>query len=101
MGNSSKSGRVVVEAGDCFEIAQHIARTDVEGYTVVLDSKKGVYFGLNRIASDVLEMLAAGQSVGAVNEELAKRYKCDPVIVEHDLFKYVAELFGRGIVEPV
>jgi hypothetical protein len=65
---------------------------------VVLDLKAGEYFGLNDVAADAFERLAAGRTTSEVVADLLNVYEVDATRLAHDIEELVASLLQRGLL---
>jgi hypothetical protein len=84
-----------------YTLASEISHTDVDGYTIILDCRNGVYIGLNGVASEILGMLCAGERLADVSDAIARDYQIDVAVAHHDAEACVTELVSRGVMRAV
>lgn len=70
---------------------------DVDG-AILLDTKAGKYYSLNRVAADIWRGIEGGESLDEVARDLASRYGQPPDEVMSDVQTLVASLQRLGIV---
>lgn len=71
----------------------------VDDEAMVLDTKSGRYYGLNEVATQMLEGLLAGRSQADVVAGIAARYEADAARIATDLDRLLADLRERGLVD--
>ncbi len=69
---------MTLEPSDTFRPHPAIASEVVDGELVVLQLDDGLYYGLDRMGTQIWTRLVAGQCVGDVVAELAQRYPDEP-----------------------
>jgi Coenzyme PQQ synthesis protein D (PqqD) len=70
---------------------------DVDG-AIILDTKAGKYYSLNRVAADIWRGIEAGQPLEQVAQDLASRYAQPPDEVLSDVRALVDSMQRLGIV---
>jgi hypothetical protein len=70
----------------------------VDGELVLLDTEAGVYFGLNRVATRMVELLRRFGDAERVVEELGKEYKAPAERLREDLRTLIRSLVEKGLV---
>jgi Coenzyme PQQ synthesis protein D (PqqD) len=84
------AGRLVI-SGDVSAIL------DRDG-AILLDTKAGKYYSLNRVGADIWRGLEAGQPIEQVVTDLATRYGQPPDIVLNDAHDLIASMQRLGLV---
>lgn len=75
--------------------------TELEGETVILHLRDGVYYGLDAVGTFVWQLLAEARTVAALVEDVRARYDVDRTRCEQDLLALLDELATRGLVTVV
>lgn len=73
------------------------ARIDDE--VVMLDTRQGCYFGLDRSGAVIWDLIADPRSVGDVCQELVERYDVPPETCRADVISFLTELADAGLIE--
>jgi hypothetical protein len=71
---------------------------DLDGEAAILDTKSGIYYGLNPVGAAIWELIREPRSGRAVLEALVTRYDAPRQQLETDLLRLLAELQLRGLV---
>lgn len=66
-----------------------------------MDVEKGLYFGLDTIASDVWSRLQTPVTVTELAQDLSRTYAADVDVIEADVIPLLREMVAQGLVEPV
>jgi hypothetical protein len=77
--------------------------TSVDGDIVVFSVQAGAYFSLNRIGTQIWNMLAEPQNVGQILDALARLYDADGETVARDVTPFLQSLINHHllcVVEP-
>lgn len=83
-------------------VMRHVAgivSKEVDGETVILDTHKGVYCGLNDVGSDIWRLLGEGSCVREVIEHLLATYEISRDVLERDTRDLVSKLVENGLLE--
>lgn len=68
--------------------------------TAILNTEKGVYFGLNESGTLVWEFLGKSRSVDEICTLVLAEYEVDPAICENDVQALLASLLEHGLITP-
>jgi hypothetical protein len=72
---------------------------ELDGETILLNLDTGIYFGLDKVGTDVWRaILAAGtleEALGRVQSE----YDVDPAVLRTDFLRLVDELLAKGLLQ--
>lgn len=74
---------------------------ELDGELVLLDTRTGVYYGLNRVGADIWRLLAQGYPTEAIARHLLENYEVDAGTVERDLTGFIAGLLTCGLAQRV
>lgn len=83
-----------------YRIPEHVEFNRVDGDFVLMDLKKGTYFGLDGVASVLWQALADHGSPEPGVEEVVARFEVDRGRVERDARELIDELECKGLLEP-
>jgi len=72
---------------------------ELQGEAVLLNLKTGVYLGLDRIGTQIWQLLQADGSLGKVSEVILREYDVTPEKLTRDLVNLVAQMEQQGLVE--
>lgn len=80
------------------EIAPHVRFAQVEQSYVLMDLKRGIYLGLDAVASHVWQSLSEHGDMSRAADELCRDYDVDREQAMADIELWVAELASKGLV---
>ena len=66
---------------------------------VILQLKKGVYYGLNPLGARIWELLKEPRTVRDIKEVILAEYEVGPEQCEQDLLRLLKELAAHGLIE--
>lgn len=70
----------------------------LDGETVILNLKDGVYYGLNAVGSRIWQLIQEKKSVGEIIETLLDEYDVDPEQCEREVLALLESLSSKGLV---
>jgi hypothetical protein len=70
---------------------------ELNGESVLLDLKSGVYFGLNGVGTRAWNLMTQGGSLRDVNVALTGEYDAPAAVIENELLRFAAELCDHGL----
>jgi len=73
--------------------------TRLEDETVLLELKKGMYYGLNAVGTLIWEMVQRPQTLEALYGAVLDQYNVDPETCKHDVLRLIEEMRVAGLVE--
>jgi hypothetical protein len=74
---------------------------DLDGRVVVLSVRAGSYFGFNRVAGEIWNMLAEPCRVGRIFDTLTERHDVDPDIMARDVTPFLQTLVEQRLARVV
>jgi hypothetical protein len=80
------------------EIAPHVRFTEVEQSYVLMDLKRGIYLGLDAVASHIWQSLSEHGDMSRAADELCRDYDVDREQAMADIELWVSELASKGLV---
>ena len=72
---------------------------EVDGETVILHLKDGIYYGLNAVGTHIWSLIQQPRSVETILEVLSSEYEVEPEVCRRDLLALLEELASHGLVE--
>jgi len=69
------------------------------GEAILMSTQRGVYYRVNEVARQVLELAATPISLAEVRDHLLAQYDIDRQTCERDLDEYVRQMDEQGLVE--
>lgn len=65
----------------------------------ILDSVRGVYYGLNPVGTRVWNLLQKPVKIAELRDSLVLEYEVEPARCEADLFELLSRLESAGLIE--
>jgi Coenzyme PQQ synthesis protein D (PqqD) len=81
------------------KLAANLSYTVIDGEAVVMNIDTGTYLGLNRVATRIVELLAAGRDTDHIVTALQTEYHVDEPTIRRDLERFISDATHRGILE--
>lgn len=81
------------------KVSQEVLSQAVSGETVLLDLAGEQYFGLDKTASRIWELIVQTESVQDVFEIMLEEYDVDPEQLGSDIEQMIESLFDKGLIE--
>jgi len=72
---------------------------DLGGEVAILNTKKGVYYGLDPIGARIWNLIQQPRSVNELCEAILQEYDVEPERCESDLLVLLQKLQSEGLVE--
>jgi hypothetical protein len=73
--------------------------TRLDDETVLLELKKGTYYGLNAVGSLIWEMVQQPQSIEALCSAVVEQFNVEPETCKRDVLRLIEEMQVAGLVE--
>jgi hypothetical protein len=86
----NRSSRLVVVPGVVF--------AEVDGDTVLLDGRSGVYYALNQIGTRLWALIIGGAALGEIHDVLLEEYDVPAEVLWADLTRLVGEMTDNALV---
>jgi hypothetical protein len=80
-----------------FSDSVSVSKLDEE--MVLLDSRTGMYYGLNAVGSRLFELLSANPSRGDAVATLLGEFEVDAATLNADVDRFLRDLKGAGLAE--
>ena len=79
--------------------SQEQVSCDLDGESVILSMKNGVYYGLDPVGARVWTLIQSPTPLGEVRDAILAEYDVEPARCEADLCELVESLSNEGLVE--
>lgn len=79
--------------------AKEQSSSDLEGETIILNLKSGVYYGLKAVGAGIWNLLQEPRTVSEIRDAILVKYQVEPEQCEGDLLNLLRELESEGLVE--
>jgi len=80
---------------------EHVLAGSLGDETVTMDVNQGRYYGLNRTACRLWELMSEPVAVRGLCDKLAAEFAVSPEQCERDVLNFVKDLQTRGLVQVV
>lgn len=71
----------------------------VDGESILLHMKTGVYFGLDEVGTEIWALLETGKSFDEIVKHLTAIFSVDQKVIEADLAQFLSDLKNKSILE--
>lgn len=72
---------------------------DLAGELAILDSKSGIYYGLDSVGARIWSLVLEWKNVGEIRDVLLEEYDVDRAQLETDISHLFEDLFTKGLIE--
>lgn len=72
---------------------------DLAGELAILDSKTGVYYGLDPVGARIWSLILEYKTIAEIRATLLEEYEVDPPQLEGDMAHLLGDLFTKGLIE--
>ncbi|MFZ3212156.1 MAG: PqqD family protein [Terriglobales bacterium] len=79
--------------------SEDVVWRNLQGESVLLDLKSGVYFGLDVVGTRIWTLLQDHSDLQAVLQELLAEYEVNEETCAHDLMDLVSAMAEKGLVQ--
>lgn len=73
--------------------------TELDGEVIILNTVKGVYFGLDAVGALIWSCLQKPTALGEVRDAVLREYEVDAALCEADVITLVQNLVAQELVE--
>lgn len=81
------------------QIAEDLIHREVSGEAVILNTKTGVYCGLDEVGSRIWKLIQEPASVKSIVAQITDEYDVDPKVFKQDLMSLLDDLSKNGLIE--
>ena len=86
---------------DAVAISPDVVFRELDGEAVLLRLDAGIYYGLDKVGTRILELIAELGSLRLVFEAMQRDYDVEAATLETDLLRLAAELCANGLSVPL
>jgi hypothetical protein len=96
-----------MKSSDAIELDTMVVQTEdifsseLDGETVLMSLTQAAYFGLDSTGQIIWNMITEPCRVGDLCDQLVAEYDVDRSIIEQDVFDFLNELNGEGLIQVV
>jgi hypothetical protein len=72
---------------------------ELDGETILLNLDTGIYFGLDKVGTDVWRALRAAGTLGEALTQVQSEYDVDPAVLRADFLRLVGDLLAKGLLQ--
>lgn len=72
--------------------------TDLDGEVIILDTAKGIYYGLDAVGASIWNLIQQPKTLAEVRSAITEEYEVDPDTCERDLIRLIQSLSSNGLV---
>lgn len=72
---------------------------DLAGEVAILNSKTGIYYGLDPVGARIWALVQQGKTVEEMRDIMLEEYEVEPGQLEGDIVHLLADLEGKGLIE--
>lgn len=76
-----------------------IIHTDMDGETVMMSMEQGEYYGLDKTASTIWNMLEEGLTVAQICESLCRKYDVPAQQCEADTIPFLQDMAAHDVIQ--
>ncbi|BAZ34096.1 hypothetical protein NIES4074_66100 [Cylindrospermum sp. NIES-4074] len=73
--------------------------SDLDGETVILDTKAGVYYGLNSVGASIWNLIQQPKTFAEIQSTILAKYEVESDQCENDILTLLQELAKEGLIE--
>ena len=73
--------------------------SELNGETIILDKKSGVYYGLNSVGAKIWNLIQEPKEVVEIRDAILAKYQIESERCESDILKLLEELAAEGLIE--
>ena len=73
--------------------------SDLEEETVILDTKSGVYYGLNTVGTSIWNLVHQPKTIKEIQDALLAKYEVEPEQCNQELLVILQQLESEGLIE--
>lgn len=72
---------------------------ELDGETILLNLETGIYFGLDKVGTDVWRAIRAVGTLGEALDLVQSEYAVEPAVLRADFLRLVDELLAKGLLQ--
>jgi hypothetical protein len=80
-------------------VPEAVITRELDGETILLNLDTGIYFGLDKVGTDVWRAIRAAGTLGDALDRVQSEYDVEPAVLRADFLRLVDELFAKGLLQ--
>jgi Coenzyme PQQ synthesis protein D (PqqD) len=80
-------------------VAKEQISSDLDGESIILNIKSGVYYGLNAVGANIWNLIQQPKTISEIQDALLTKYEVEPEQCDRDLLAMLQELETEGLIE--
>lgn len=88
-----------IESNVVFKHAAGQVSADLGGEMAILDSKSGIYYGLDSVGARIWGLIQEGKTLSGIRDCLLEEYEVNPEQLETDICALIEQLQAKGLIE--
>ena len=97
--SGAEKSRVTLTMATVVAAKEEAISTDLDGEVIILNTAKGVYFGLDTVGTFIWSSLQKPTRLSAVRDMVLQEYAVDAATCETDLLNLVQNLHSQSLVD--
>jgi hypothetical protein len=81
-------------------VPEAVITRELDGETILLNLETGMYFGLDKVGTDVWRAILSGGTLGDALDLVQSEYNVQPAVLRTDFLRLVDELLAKGLLLP-
>src|SRR4030081_831155 len=81
-------------------VPEAVITRELDGETILLNLETGMYFGLDKVGTDVWRAILSGATLGDALDLVQSEYDGQPAVLRTDFRRLVDELLAKGLLLP-
>ena len=74
---------------------------ELDGETILLNLDTGIYFGLDKVGTDVWRAIRTVGTLGEALDLVQSEYDVEPAVLRVDFLRLIDELLAKGLLQRV
>jgi hypothetical protein len=88
-----------VQASSVVQVASNQTATEIDGEKIILDLRRGIYYGLNPVGADIWDLIQTPTAVDAIVDAITAEYEVDREQCMNDTVRLIETLHEKDLVE--
>lgn len=81
-----------------YQLTENVLFQKVMDETVILESETGIYFTLDPVATDIVELFQSGKNITEVSEQMTATYQVTKQQVDADITELLEQMTAKGLM---
>lgn len=80
-------------------VPEAVITRELDGETILLNLDTGIYFGLDKVGTDVWRAIRTAGTLGDALDLVQSEYDVEPAVLRADFLRLVDELLAKGLLQ--